>query len=90
MNLPDNELSESEIMRCFRLREDLPVGLARAVKGLFLKVAEELDRELPNEPEKIAGMRKLLEAKDCCIRAAILGEHPNAGAPAKSTPGGAT
>lgn len=27
--------------------------------------------ELPNTPEKAAGMRKLLEAKDCFVRAAI-------------------
>lgn len=30
-----------------------------------------MDRELPNGPEKSAGLRKLLEAKDCFVRAAL-------------------
>ena len=79
---------KTEIMRWFHVGGHLPVGLPRAVMGLFMRVAEELDRELPNGPEKSAGLRKLLEAKDCCIRAAILGEHPDTGTTDGSAPGG--
>lgn len=34
-------------------------------------VAERLDQLLPDGPEKTAGLRKLLEAKDCFVRAAL-------------------
>jgi hypothetical protein len=30
-----------------------------------------MEAELPDGPEKSAGMRKLLEAKDCFVRAAL-------------------
>jgi hypothetical protein len=35
------------------------------------ELARQMDRELPNGPEKSAGLRKLLEAKDCLVRAAL-------------------
>jgi len=34
-------------------------------------VAWLMDESLPDGPEKSAGLRKLLEAKDCLVRAAI-------------------
>lgn len=34
-------------------------------------LAEELNHCLPECPEKSAGLRKLLEAKDCFVRAAM-------------------
>jgi hypothetical protein len=34
-------------------------------------MAERFDRELPDGPEKSAGLRKLLEAKDCFVRASL-------------------
>jgi hypothetical protein len=36
-------------------------------------LANRVDRTIPAGPEKDAGMRKLLEAKDCFVRAAIEG-----------------
>lgn len=35
------------------------------------ELAKFMDKELPDGPEKSAGLRKLLEAKDCFIRAAL-------------------
>ncbi len=35
------------------------------------ELAEKLEDMLPDGPEKSAGMRKLLEAKDCFVRCAI-------------------
>ena len=32
------------------------------------------DSNIPNNPERAAGMRKLLEAKDCFVRAQIFKE----------------
>jgi hypothetical protein len=34
-------------------------------------LAEEMIRVLPDGPELTAGLRKLLEAKDCFVRAAL-------------------
>lgn len=38
----------------------------------FALVAEEMLRQLPPTPERTAGMRKLLEAKDCFVRGKLL------------------
>lgn len=48
----------------------LPPHLQLASKPLG-ELAELLEQLLPNGPEKSAGMRKLLEAKDCFVRAAL-------------------
>ena len=34
-------------------------------------LADKLEATIPDGPEKDAGMRKLLEAKDCFVRAAL-------------------
>ena len=51
----------------------LPEGPLRDVSRLFSTVASRLEAEVPDGPEKSAGMRKLLEAKDCFVRAALDG-----------------
>lgn len=43
----------------------------KAVSQPIGELAEKMDRELPNGAEKSAGLRKLLEAKDCLVRAAL-------------------
>lgn len=37
----------------------------------FALLAADMDNLLPDGPEKSAGFRKLLEAKDCMVRAAL-------------------
>lgn len=37
----------------------------------FAELAQKLNADLPNGAEKSAGLRKLLEAKDCMVRAAM-------------------
>jgi len=37
----------------------------------FERFAKAIDAQLPSTAEKSAGLRKLLEAKDCAIRAAL-------------------
>jgi hypothetical protein len=39
------------------------------------KVAYKMLRALPPSPERSAGLRKLLEAKDCFVRASLDKEH---------------
>lgn len=48
----------------------LPAHL-QAVSKPIGELAEKLEAELPDGPEKSAGMRKLLEAKDCFVRTAL-------------------
>jgi len=37
----------------------------------FGKLAELIDETLPDNPEKTTALRKLLEAKDCAVRASF-------------------
>jgi hypothetical protein len=37
------------------------------------ELAKQMDESLPDGPEKTAGLRKLLEAKDCFVRAQLEG-----------------
>lgn len=48
----------------------LPAHLA-AVSRPIGELAEQMDTTLPDGAEKSAGLRKLLEAKDCFVRAAL-------------------
>lgn len=48
----------------------LPAHL-RAVSRPCHDLAAQMIRELPDGPELTAGLRKLLEAKDCFVRAAL-------------------
>jgi hypothetical protein len=41
------------------------------VSALCHDLAVEMDRTLPDGAEKSAGLRKLLEAKDCFVRSAL-------------------
>lgn len=50
--------------------EHLPVHLQEISKP-FCELAEKLVKELPNNPETTTAIRKLLEAKDCAVRAKL-------------------
>lgn len=50
--------------------EHLPEKL-QAVSKPIGELAKQMEETLPDGPEKSAGMRKLLEAKDCFVRAAL-------------------
>lgn len=50
--------------------EHLPPHL-QAVSRPFGELAERMAADLPAGPEVTAGLRKLLEAKDCAVRAAL-------------------
>lgn len=45
----------------------------------FGRLAWQMAYSLPHCPETSAALRKLLEAKDCAVRAAILGEEEPGG-----------
>lgn len=50
--------------------EHLTTGL-REVSKPVAELAHQMEEMLPDGPEKSAGMRKLLEAKDCFVRATL-------------------
>lgn len=47
------------------------------VSAPFCHLAATLVETLPANPERTAALRKLLEAKDCAVRASIYEENPN-------------
>ena len=61
------EMTWQEKWPCAHLSDDL-----REVSGLDL--ADAMDEKLAEGPEKTTGLRKLLEAKDCFVRAQIEGD----------------
>jgi hypothetical protein len=58
-----------QMLRYFTFNH-LPDNLAEVSRSHGL-LAEQMDMTLPDCAEKTAGMRKLLEAKDCFVRAAL-------------------
>lgn len=60
----------SDILKFFDYSH-LPAGPLRTTSAEVAKLAHTLDNFLPYSPEKSAGLRKLLEAKDCFVRAAL-------------------
>jgi hypothetical protein len=50
--------------------EHLPAHLQEVSKPIG-ELARQMDASLPDSPEKSAGLRKLLEAKDCLVRARL-------------------
>lgn len=59
----------SPILRYFEY-EHLPEHLQR-VSAPICHMARNIDQAYPDGAEKSAGLRKLLEAKDCFVRAAL-------------------
>jgi hypothetical protein len=47
----------------------------QAVSKPFAELAEKMHAELPRCAERSAGLRKLLEAKDCAVRASMVQER---------------
>ena len=51
----------------------LPIDL-QLVSGPFCELAHDIVDKLPSNPERTVALRKLLEAKDCAVRAVLEGE----------------
>lgn len=47
----------------------------QAVSKPFGDLAQQIVDDLPANPERTAGLRKLLEAKDCAVRALLFKEE---------------
>jgi hypothetical protein len=55
----------------FFAHEHLPPHLA-AVSKPFAMLAHDIIKDLPRNPERTVALRKLLEAKDCAVRARLM------------------
>jgi hypothetical protein len=63
-------VNDHEPMMQFFTYTHLPANLAN-VSRPFAELAHELVTSLPRNPERTAALRKLLEAKDCAVRARL-------------------
>ncbi len=66
----DRHPGTAQLARWLKPNPNLPrpaLTVAEEVEAL----ASSLIRQLPDSPELTAGLRKLLEAKDCLVRAAL-------------------
>jgi hypothetical protein len=63
------KLMDNPIMKYFEYQH-LPEHL-QAISKPFCETALWMSKDIPDGPEKSAGLRKLLEAKDCAVRAAL-------------------
>ena len=65
-----SEQTQPDRMLQFFTYMHLP-ALARGVSQPFCELAERIVATLPSNPERTMALRKLLEAKDCAVRALI-------------------
>jgi hypothetical protein len=49
-----------------------PAPETTAIHGVFRSMAKRLILDLPRNPERTVALRKLMEARDCAMRAAVM------------------
>jgi hypothetical protein len=64
------------MMEMLRPNPNLRDSTAKAIAEDIYSVAEKMVSVLPDSPELTAGLRKLLEAKDCLVRCAVFSVKP--------------
>ena len=70
------EEKDKEFLAQFFDYEHLPAPLKEASKP-FGELASFIIEKIPRNPEKTVALRKLLEAKDCAVRAVLAGDFPH-------------
>lgn len=60
----------NRLMNYFKF-DHLPEGEMRETSAACAQLAQHMDENLAESAEKTAGLRKLLEAKDCFVRAKL-------------------
>jgi len=68
--MTDRHPSTTQLLRWFDFAH-LPAGPVQLTSAMCSRLAFDMINNLPDGPELTAGLRKLLEAKDCFVRAAI-------------------
>lgn len=67
----DRHPGTQQLARWLTPNPNLPAGVAAQVAASCETLAEAIITDIPDGPELTAGLRKLLEAKDCFVRAAL-------------------
>ncbi len=70
-----NQPTPSQRLLRFFDYSHLPANLQVISKPIH-DLAHEMDEKIPDSAEKTVGLRKLLEAKDCLVRALLESENP--------------
>lgn len=68
--ITDEMIAEDPILRYLVPNPNLPERLL-AISHQFETLAASLWHDVPRNPERTVAFRKLLEAKDCAVRAAL-------------------
>jgi hypothetical protein len=69
-DLSDRHPSTQQVAQWFSF-DHLPPGDLQATSADCAALADKMIGSLPDSPELTTGLRKLLEAKDCFVRAAL-------------------
>ena len=69
--------STEHMMLMLKPNPNLKDTLAKAIADEIYHLAKQLYTNLPDSPELTAGLRKLLEAKDCFVRGAVFKDGDN-------------
>lgn len=77
-----DELRKTEHMLTFFKYDHLPERL-QGISRAFGELAVDVVQTLPRNPERTVALRKLLEAKDCAVRAALYDNPTGAQGPMK-------
>ena len=72
IDMADRHPSTQQIARWFDYKH-LQQGAPQVASAACALLAIQMIKQLEDSPELVAGLRKLLEAKDCFVRAAIAG-----------------
>lgn len=75
MSITDEMIATDQILQHLRPNPNLPPHL-RAISERCEELAEYFAAVCPRTPERTTAFRKLLEAKDCAVRAALEGSDP--------------
>jgi hypothetical protein len=71
---PINRIPRDPMMQFFAYAH-IPESL-RATSELFYNLAATIVDQIPRNPERTVALRKLLEAKDCAVRAMLYRDEP--------------
>ncbi|MEJ9080762.1 hypothetical protein WKY82_20300 [Gordonia malaquae] len=75
--MADRHPATEHLLSLFEMRRTDSADLDAIYAG-FTQLAHDVANRLPDGPELTTGLRKLLEAKDCCVRQAIIGQKAKA------------
>lgn len=68
--------STEHMLKMLKPNPDLPVGTPERIAAWAYESALMLTEDIQDSPELTAGLRKLLEAKDCFVRCVVLDDDP--------------